>query len=417
MTISNNRDVVISSGHKNFHMLFTAAEMENRGRLSRIICGAYPTPLEQMILKQWPLRNIRKFNRFANRLEALPPERVCQNRSSEILSSLSRKLGRFGIDKDKTAVAAFDMYGKKSEGVLRDAVADGAKIYHYRAGFGRTSVAVAKKLGMKTICDHSIVHPALLEPLIALKGSFPTERPTLPGGIWGAVMEDIEAADLVVVNSDFVAETFKYMGFDESKLAVVYQGVEDKFFKCLPPERNYYSKDVKRPIRFLFAGGIVPRKGIDELSEIISELQSDQIEFHLAGSLSEDSRTRYAKLFEDTRVTYHGMLSQKEIAQLMSNVDVFIFPSRAEGSARVIFESMAAGCAVICTPNSGSAVQDGLGGTLIPVNDKIALAEAIGDVIKNPLKYSEYGRVNKQLIVKHYTQMAYGDSMEEVYAL
>lgn len=417
MNSSNNRDIVISSGHKNFHMLFTAAEMEKRGRLSRIICGAYPTPLEQGLLNRWPLRAIRKLNRFANRLEVLPSDRVCQNRVSEILSSMSSKLGLFGIDAEQAAVAAFDMFGRKSESVLRKAADEGAKIYHYRAGFGRSSVNVAKKLGMKTICDHSIVHPALLDPLIELKGAFPLERPPVPEGIWGAVMEDIELADMVVVNSDFVAETFKFMGFDENKLAVVYQGVEDKFLKCLPSTREYYGKDTKRPVRFLFAGGIVPRKGIDELLGVMTELKSDQIELHLAGSLPEDSSTRYAKLLEDKRVTYHGMLSQKEIAQLMSYVDVFLFPSRAEGSARVIFESMAAGCAVICTPNSGSAVQEGMGGVLIPVNDKLALAEAIDNVIKEPLRYAEYGSFNKQLVLKKFTQKTYGDNMEEAYAL
>jgi glycosyltransferase involved in cell wall biosynthesis len=111
------------------------------------------------------------------------------------------------------------------------------------------------------------------------------------------------------------------------------------------------------------------------------------------------------------------MLSQKEIAQLMSQSDVFIFPSRAEGSARVIFEAMGAGCAVICTPNSGSAMQDGIGGKLIPINDTKALEEIVSDVLQNPIKYTEYGRTNKQLIVNHYTQTSYGDGMEKVYAL
>ena len=43
----------------------------------------------------------------------------------------------------------------------------------------------------------------------------------------------------------------------------------------------------------------------------------------------------------------------------MSRAEVFVFPSLAEGSARVVAMAMAAGCYVITTPNSGSVVRDG----------------------------------------------------------
>lgn len=411
----HKNDVIVSAGHKNFHMLFTASEMQKRGRLSQVICGAYPTIFEQKLLNTWPFSLSRKLNRFANRLEKLPADSIHQSRKSEILSSFSGLLSKLGFNRDELNVKAFHIYGKTSEKVLRRAVKEGAKIYHYRAGFGQSSVALAKQLGMKTICDHSIVHPSLLNVLIENKGVFPDKLPDKPEGIWRAVLDDIESADLVVVNSDFVAETFKFMGFDESKLTVVYQGVEDKFFNCLPKTRDFYDKDCTRPIRFLFAGGIVPRKGIDELSEVMAELKSDQVELHLAGSLPEDSRIRYTKLLQDPRVTYHGMLSQKEIAQLMSDSDVFLFPSRAEGSARVIFEAMASGCAVICTPNSGSVIQDGVGGRLIPPNNNKELAKAIQDVLHEPEKYAVFGKTNKKTIENDFTQSAYGKAIEKSY--
>jgi len=409
-------NILISAGHKNFHMLFTASEMHRRGRLSQVICGAYPTLFEQMILNSWPLKYSRKLNRFINRTEKLPLDKVSQSRYSEILSSLSGAFGKFGLDKEEINVKAFKIYGKKSEQIVREAATKGAKIYHYRAGFGQSSVTVAKELGMKTICDHSIVHPSLLTPLIELKGNFPNIHPNRATGMWGAVLDDIEQADIVVVNSDFVAETFQYMGFDNSKLAVVYQGVEDKFINVLPKSRDYYMLNSNRPIRFLFAGGIIPRKGVDEILAMLKELSTSQIELHLAGSLPDESKERYAELLSDSRVTYHGMLSQKEVALLMSNSDIFLFPSRAEGSARVIFESMAAGCAVICTDNSGSVVKDGFGGKIIPINDKQELIRAVNDVLDNPTKYVEFGKSNKKLIFKSFRQINYGNKFEEIYS-
>ncbi|WP_372739245.1 glycosyltransferase family 4 protein [Neptunomonas sp.] len=410
-----NKDIIISAGHKNFHMLFTASEMEKRGRLSQVLCGAYPTAFEQSVLNKWPFKLSKKLNRFVNRAEKFPVEKVRQSRKSEMLSSLSSILDKLGFDREALNVFAFKMYGKLAENYVREAAKNGATIYHYRAGFGQSSVKVAKELGMKTICDHSIVHPSLLNLMIELKGNYPESIPSRPNGIWGAVLDDIEVADHVVVNSDFVAETFEFMGFDPAKLSVVYLGVEDKFIHSLPAARDYYQLEQIRPIKFLFAGGIIPRKGVDEISAALQQLTSTKIELHLAGSLPDVSRSRYENLLADARVTYHGMLSQKELAKLMSESDVFLFPSRAEGSARVIFEAMAAGCAVICTHNAGSAVQDDVGGKIIPINDQESLIKVLEDVLKRTEKYVGFGKSNKQSILDYYRQKNYGDGMERVY--
>jgi glycosyltransferase involved in cell wall biosynthesis len=410
------RDVVISSGHKNFHMLFSASELERRGRLSSLICGAYPTNFEQMILNSWPLKNSEKLARFLNRVEKISPELIYQNRLSELTSSLSRFNTKLGLRADVLAVSAFNMYGKKSEKVLEQAAKRGAKIYHYRAGFGQSSIKVAKELGMLTVCDHSIVHPSLLKPLIDSKGVYPQSHPVRPRGFWGAILDDVEAADQVLVNSDFVAETFQFMGFDANRLTVAYQGVEDKFMSRLPSNRNYYSDKAKLPVKFLFAGGIIPRKGMDEISQVLLQQSSHDFELHLAGSLPAESKERYAALLADERVTYHGMLSQLKLAELMSHSDVFLLPSRAEGSARVVFEAMAAGCAVITTANTGSAIQNGEGGWIIPVNNIEALQNVLEEILCCPNIIAEIGKVNRRLIQDKYKQINYGENLEDLYS-
>lgn len=411
-----HRDVLISSGFKNFHMLFTAAEIERRGRLTRLICGAYPTPIESAILTSWPFSRSRKLGRFVNRVERLPFERVSQHRLSEMLCSLAPHLGRFDSYGDTIAATAFKLYGRRAEADVRRAAEAGAKIYHYRAGFGQSSVAVAQSLGMKTICDHSIVHPALLSSLIELGGRFPETQPGRPDGMWGAVLDDIDAADRVLVNSDFVAETFRFMGEDPSRLAVVYQGVDDKFLSRLTTQRDFFAASDDRSLKFLFAGGIGPRKGIDEVAAMLKELPNARFELHLAGVLSADARERYIGMLADSRVTYHGVQSQTDLAQLMLHSDVFLFPSRAEGSARVIFEAMAAGCAVITTRNAGSAVIDGEGGRIIPVNDRHALRESLEEMLAKPTIIAEMGRANQVLVRSIYTQKSYGDALEEAYS-
>lgn len=416
--LAEPKDIIISSGHKNFHMLFTAAELAKRGRLATLIAGGYPRPFERKILKPWAQN--RKVARFLGRREAVPDDMIQQSRVSEVLSStgpiLARGLRLPRINDDIQAIA-FDKYARNACKAIQSAASQGATTYHFRAGFGQSSIAVARKAGMRIICDHSIVHPAMLAPLINLNGVFPDSRPEEVDGFWRKVQDDIDSADLVLVNSDFVAETFSFMGTDPDRVAVVYQGVEDKFISRLPKQRDYYAPDDTRPIRLLFAGGIGARKGVDEIAAALAADAAAHLELHMAGSLSSEARNRYATLLADRRVTYHGVLSQDDLAELMSWSDVFLFPSRAEGSARVVFEAMAAGCAVIVTKNAGSVAQDGVSGFVVPVNDAPALSDAISTALSEPVKMSEMGRANHDLILSCYRQKNYGDALERVYGV
>src|SRR5262249_11308352 len=57
--------------------------------------------------------------------------------------------------------------------------------------------------------------------------------------------------------------------------------------------------------------------------------------------------------------------------------DVFLLPSVCEGSATVTYEALAAGLPVVCTPNTGSVVRDGVDGFIVPVGDVDAIVERL----------------------------------------
>ena len=113
---------------------------------------------------------------------------------------------------------------------------------------------------------------------------------------------------------------------------------------------------MKKIVNILFAGAIEKRKGLDEIQKTIKKLNNN-FSLKFAGQITKKFRYKYKELFLDKRVKYLGSLTQKELAEEMSNSDIFLFPSLAEGSANVIFEAMASGCAIITTPNSGSIVK------------------------------------------------------------
>ena len=76
-----------------------------------------------------------------------------------------------------------------------------------------------------------------------------------------------------------------------------------------------------------------------------------------------------------------GHLPWAELAERMSLADVFVFPSFAEGSARVVSMAMACGCCIITTPNSGSIVQEKIHGNVVAPGDANELLSFVSSTI------------------------------------
>ena len=55
-----------------------------------------------------------------------------------------------------------------------------------------------------------------------------------------------------------------------------------------------------------------------------------------------------------------GPVPRGDIMRHYAWADVFLLPSVCEGSATVVYEALTAGLPVICTPNTGSVVRDGV---------------------------------------------------------
>jgi glycosyltransferase involved in cell wall biosynthesis len=79
-----------------------------------------------------------------------------------------------------------------------------------------------------------------------------------------------------------------------------------------------------------------------------------------------------------------GPVPRAEIVDQYAWADVFLLPSICEGSATVTYEALACGLPVVCTPNAGSVVRDGVDGFIVPVRDSKAIAERLEEVAARP---------------------------------
>lgn len=85
--------------------------------------------------------------------------------------------------------------------------------------------------------------------------------------------------------------------------------------------------------------------------------------------------------------------------------DLFVLPSKAEGTPLTVLEAMAMGLPVVATRVGGvpDLVADNHTGRLVPPNDPQALADAMLDYLLHPDKRREHGRNGRQTVAAHFS--------------
>ena len=398
--------VIISNGFSKFHLSVAAVEADRRGLLTSFLTGAYPTPLVRRLLALPAVRNHPKATRLFARGEQIADGRVHALFSSEALYAFGRLCHSESLNVD-----SFRFYGRSAIRLVERAAAEGARIYHFRSGFGGDSLEVARRLGMYLLCDHASPHPNAEESLVENMGRMTSGQVRdKVSAFYGPALDDLKRADAILVNSRFAEGTFRELGYDRVPIHTVYLGIDDAFLDQVP-ERESASDE----FRLLFAGHFDKRKGMEMLMDALERLDHLPWRIEIAGPVSASVAERSERFFANPRVKYLGLLSRRDLASAMARADVFVFPSLSEGSARVVFEALACGCYVITTPNSGSIVEDGLHGAVIPPGDSVALAVAIENAHRHRDKVSEIGKNNAQRIRAKYRQFDYGDRLAALY--
>lgn len=177
-------------------------------------------------------------------------------------------------------------------------------------------------------------------------------------------------SDYIIAPSKFVYNGLVDCGVKETKIHIVPYGVNPTQFKFY--SRNRTNKDYK--LKVLFAGHVGLRKGVHYLLSALDSLDINNFEVKLAGNITFNNE--FLSSYRN-KAEFLGRVPRSEMQKLMEWADVFVFPSLCEGSATVIYEALASGLPVICTENSGSLVEDGLDGFIIPVCDSKSISDKL----------------------------------------
>jgi glycosyltransferase involved in cell wall biosynthesis len=190
-----------------------------------------------------------------------------------------------------------------------------------------------------------------------------------------------QAAEVILCGSEYVRDGIAQCGGPVGRCVVVCYGVDIPSLHTGERGRrphevaaiNLRPSTLSRPLRVLTVGTVGLRKGSPYVLAAAKQLK-DRAVFRMVGSIGVTSQAE-AQLREHLELT--GPAPRSAIAQHFAWADVFLLPSICEGSATVTYEALGYGLPVICTPNAGSVVRQGMEGFIVPVRDAMAIAMRI----------------------------------------
>jgi glycosyltransferase involved in cell wall biosynthesis len=188
----------------------------------------------------------------------------------------------------------------------------------------------------------------------------------------GTVQWISKNADFVFSYGSKISDVINSIGVERNRILEVPTGIDASW---VGEERMSSEK----PLRFLFVGRYERRKGIEELTTVISGLsESADVEFHFIGPIE------FSKRVIRKDVIYYGEIKDsKEIIRIMDSCHVLLCPSHSEGMPNVILEAMARGLAVVATDvGATNSLVDSNTGWLIDYCSTDKLKEIINTVVK-----------------------------------
>jgi len=135
----------------------------------------------------------------------------------------------------------------------------------------------------------------------------------------------------------------------------------------------------KNAIIVLYAGLLVPRKGIDKIIRIADALRNEDIAFVLAGDGPDRKKyeLQIKSLGLEKKVFFLGW--RTDIHKLYQASDIFLLPSEGEGLPGVVMEAASFGvpCVASDIPCIPDLIDDGKSGFLCPKGDVKTFASRI----------------------------------------
>ncbi len=198
---------------------------------------------------------------------------------------------------------------------------------------------------------------------------------------WQKWQEECNIADAIVVNSEWSRQLLAKTGVDSQKIhliPLVYTPPEaaNKFIRTYPE-----SFSQERPLRVLFLGQVILRKGIAALLDAVRLLEGYPVEFWIVG-------TQQIKipphLQTHPQIHWVGHVNRSQTAQYYQQADVFLFPTLSDGFGLTQLEAQAWKLPIIASRCCGKVVTDAVNGWVLDEVSGEEITHLIKSILINP---------------------------------
>ena len=281
----------------------------------------------------------------------------------------------------------------------------------YRLPLGRRPLIAAWERGVGPVPRGDVVHaPTLLAPpsrgrplVVTIHDAVPWTHPetlTQRGVAWHRRMGQRVAAsaDLVIVpTASVAADLAEFLDLGD-KVRVVFEGADTL---VVPPDAEARRARLGVGGDYLFSfATLEPRKGLDLALSALAEREAPDLPLYVAGQpgwggVDLDATAASLGLAPD-RVRALGRLADDDLAAVLETAVAVVAPSRAEGFGLPVAEAMALGVPVVCSDAPALVEVAGGAALTVPVDDVLALAEALGAVAGDAALRARLSRLGRE---------------------
>jgi len=378
------RAVVVHAGRRDQYQV--ALALHEAGLLEKLVTDFY-FPLDQ----PW----------FANTFGRLLPSQVLQRRFCPWLPSEKVRSTAAALP----AIVATRILGRVnlypvSDGILgraarRLARRAGASVFAYSTYASEALKELASRecprvlfqMHPHPITARRIINEELKAAPLAAASLLREHEMSIPPAVFERLAGEPSLADTIVVASSFCRSSLLENGISPQRVWVVPYGVDSARF----PAKSW-RQPTHGPLRLVFLGSIIQRKGVAYLLEAMKYLRNEPVELVLCGRIAPDAQL--LRHYADCAVEIKLGLSHTQVVQELQSADLFVFPSLLEGFGHAILEAMSCGLAAVTMPNTcvPDVTVEGERGSIVPIRNPVALADRIAWALDHRKRVAEIGR-------------------------
>jgi glycosyltransferase involved in cell wall biosynthesis len=208
------------------------------------------------------------------------------------------------------------------------------------------------------------------------------------------------------------------------RFTVIPSGIVLDDWQHHPTQRGHVRRELNMPPDaplLALVARLDPLKGHDDVLDVLPQLLTRWPEMRVLfigdGWNRRTIELRIAREGLGGRVIVTGLVSQAEVARLLSACDVKVLPSYQEGQSRTLVEALLCGCGVVGydVGGIGAIIEDGRTGRLVPVGDRVRLGEVIAWMIEYPAERARLVRQGRMRVRERFDARTMVDRVMDVY--